>query len=247
MNDLIYYAFLFVGVLIALTVHEFSHAMTAYRLGDPTPRYTGRLSLNPMRHLDPIGALCMLLIHVGWAKPVVFDPRYFKHPRRDSLLTWAAGPLSNLSVAFLSAPLFLLAWKLTFLPAVMETGYRFAYVFYYLAQFFYLFLSLNLSLAVFNLLPVYPLDGSHLLFSLLPPRALDFLKRNRRRIYILFLVWLLLGDRFAGILLGNRVVAQSPVLSFLASLFSLSGWIARAVSALTDLILRLWSLIPFLA
>ncbi|MBP3293241.1 MAG: site-2 protease family protein, partial [Clostridia bacterium] len=88
-------------VLFALTVHEVSHGYMAYRLGDPTARNMGRLTLNPMKHLDPVGTLCMILFHFGWARPVPINTRYFKKPRRDTALTAAAGPVSNFIIAFL--------------------------------------------------------------------------------------------------------------------------------------------------
>ncbi len=248
MNDIVYYAFLIVGVVIALTVHEFSHAYAAHRLGDPTPRMTGRLSLNPLQHLDPIGALAMLLFHVGWAKPVMIDPRYFRHPRRDMAITGAAGPLSNILLAFFTAPIALFCFRLAVvLPPQASLGYLLSYTLVYLAQFLLLFISLNLSLAIFNLLPIHPLDGSRILYPLLPRRALDFLYRNEKTIYIGFIVWLLLGDRFAAILLRIPAVSASPILSVVASFFSLTHWIGMAAAWLSGLILDLWALIPFLS
>ena len=88
-------------VLVALSVHEVSHGWMAYRLGDPTAKNLGRLSLNPLKHLDPIGTLCMIFFHFGWARPVPINTRYFKHNRRDTALTALAGPLSNIALAFL--------------------------------------------------------------------------------------------------------------------------------------------------
>ncbi|MBR3999619.1 MAG: site-2 protease family protein, partial [Clostridia bacterium] len=88
-------------VLIALTVHEVAHGYMAFRLGDPTARNLGRLTLNPLKHLDPIGTICMIFFHFGWARPVPVNSRYFKKPRRDMALTSAAGPVSNFIMAFL--------------------------------------------------------------------------------------------------------------------------------------------------
>ena len=105
------------AALIALCVHEYAHGYVAYRLGDPTARSLGRLSLNPLRHLDPIGTLFMLIFHFGWAKPVPINPRYFKDPRKGMALTAAAGPISNILLAFCFALLFKLSFDLMIEPA----------------------------------------------------------------------------------------------------------------------------------
>ena len=97
------------AALIALVLHEVSHGYAAYKLGDPTARIMGRLSLNPLKHLDPIGAICMVLFRFGWAKPVPIDTRYFRNPKRDMALTALAGPITNLLIAFFSLPFYILA------------------------------------------------------------------------------------------------------------------------------------------
>ena len=100
-----YYILTAIAVLISLTVHEYSHGLAAYKLGDTTARDMGRLTLNPIKHIDPIGALCLLFFHVGWAKPVPINARNFRHPKRDFAITALAGPVSNLIMAFVfSAP-----------------------------------------------------------------------------------------------------------------------------------------------
>ena len=108
MNDIVSLALSALAVLIILPIHEFAHGYMAYKLGDNTARDMGRLSLNPMRHLDPLGALCMVVFHFGWAKPVPINPRNFKKPKRDFALTALAGPLSNLLMAFFSSFIYLL-------------------------------------------------------------------------------------------------------------------------------------------
>jgi Zn-dependent protease len=137
--------------LIALTVHELAHALTADRLGDPTPRSDGRISLNPLKHLDPYGALLFLVTGFGWAKPVVFDPYNLAHPRRDGSLIALAGPASNLTVATLVALL------IRFIPLLSTLDF-----------ILYPFVFINVSLAIFNLVPVSPLDGEKILAGLLP-------------------------------------------------------------------------------
>ncbi len=248
LNEIVYYSFVIVAVLISLTVHEFSHAYTAYRLGDPTPSIMGRLSMNPARHLDPIGALAMIFFRVGWAKPVPIDPRFFKKPKRDMAITGAAGPLSNILLAFFACFFALLFQRLLFtVPINTASGYSMANLLYYLAQFFAIFHILNLSLAIFNLLPITPLDGSRILYLFLPRRALAWFIRNERRIYLAVIIWLILGDRLAALLLKIPAVAASPLLTVLITILSLTGWITIAAEGLSGLMIRFWTLLPFLA
>lgn len=248
MNELVYYAFVIVAALISLTVHEYSHAYVAYRLGDPTPSIMGRLSLSPARHIDPIGALAMIFFRVGWAKPVPIDPRFFKKPKRDMAITGAAGPLSNIILAFFACFFALLFQSLLFSVRIgTASGYMLANLLYYLAQFFAIFHILNLSLAIFNLLPITPLDGSRILYLFLPRRALDWFLRNERRIYLAVIVWLILGDRLAALLLKIPAVKASPLLTALFRILSLTGWIGSAAEGLSGLMVRFWTLIPFLA
>ncbi|NCN82371.1 MAG: site-2 protease family protein [Candidatus Pacebacteria bacterium] len=137
------------GVLVvSLTVHEFAHAWSADKLGDPTPRHQGRLTLNPLAHLDPLGSIALLVIGFGWGKPVQFDPYNLKEPVRDAALIALAGPAINLITALL------LAIALPFLPAI--------------GSIISLSIFYNVMLALFNLVPVAPLDGSKILLALLP-------------------------------------------------------------------------------
>lgn len=139
-------------ILLALPVHEFAHAFVAVQLGDPTPRNQGRYTLNPLRHIDPIGAVLIFLVGFGWAKPVQWNPRNIDiDPRLGSILVSVAGPLSNLLLAAVS----LLIWQLAGASGLVES-------------FLFTFASINVLLFVFNLLPIPPLDGSHVLFALLP-------------------------------------------------------------------------------
>jgi Zn-dependent protease len=143
-----------IGVAIALTVHEFAHAKIADWAGDPTPRRQGRVTLNPLAHYDPVGTTLFLLFGIGWGKPVQIDRRFFRHPRRDEVLVSLGGAAANLLVAVL--------FGLLLRFGVVPRPYGDLAVF---------IVILNLVLALFNLIPLYPLDGSHVLIGLLPWRA----------------------------------------------------------------------------
>ena len=155
-------------VLTALMVHEVSHGYIACRLGDPTARNLGRLSFNPLKHLDPIGAICMLFFGFGWARPVPINTRYFRKPRRDMALTALAGPVSNFILGFIGVVLYSISVFL-FNYVAMPTGFA-----YTLANVWIIFLgawiSLNVYLVVFNMLTVPPLDGSRIFLTFLPPK-----------------------------------------------------------------------------
>jgi len=144
-----------VSVLIAATCHEFAHALVADRLGDPTPRALGRLSLNPLVHLDLLGTLFFVVFGFGWAKPVPVNPRHFADPRRGMLQVALAGPLANITIAFLVGALL----RLPDLPGGPVAGEMLSSLVW-----------INIILAVFNLIPIPPLDGSRILESLLGGR-----------------------------------------------------------------------------
>jgi len=152
------------AILIALTFHEFAHAYVAFRLGDPTAKYMGRLTLNPLAHLDPMGTIMIFLIHFGWAKPVPVDPRYLGNPKRDMMWISAAGPLMNMTLALASGILIRLFIGAGF--ASGQPGGIASMVF----QMLNFSLYINLALAFFNLLPIPPLDGSKILAGILPHR-----------------------------------------------------------------------------
>lgn len=148
------------AILLAIAFHELGHAYVAYKLGDPTPKYQGRLTLNPLAHLDPLGAIMLLVFKVGWARPVIINPQYFKNRKRDTVLVSLAGPLANVLLGWIFYNL------LRFIPSLMSS--------ISVARSLYLFLlinvQVNLGLAAFNFLPIPPLDGSKILAGFLPPR-----------------------------------------------------------------------------
>jgi Zn-dependent protease len=141
-------------VLVSLTVHEFAHAFVAISLGDETPRKMGRLTLNPLAHIDPIGFILLVVVHFGWAKPVVFNPANLKNPRRDEILIAIAGPVSNLLFAFLGV---FIVWAERATHVLVQEASLHTF-----QGFMVSFVALNVGLAVFNMIPIPPLDGSHL-------------------------------------------------------------------------------------
>jgi Zn-dependent protease len=148
------------GLLIALTVHEFAHGYVSYRFGDPTPKMQGRLSLNPVHHIDPIGFIMMVFFRFGWCKPVQINPYYFKNKRQGMLWVALAGPLANFFFALATALLF------GVLSLVLPNSLYFNSIF---IQVLFGILLYNINLGLFNLIPIAPLDGSKVLEGLLPP------------------------------------------------------------------------------
>lgn len=173
------------AALISISVHESAHGYVSYKLGDPTARNLGRITLNPVKHFDLLGFICMVLFRVGWAKPVPVNSRYYKNPRRDMAITAAAGPLSNLLMAFIGV----LGYEIMGLFSFREANAVF-YFCYTLYLFFVIFAQLNVFLAIFNLLPVPPFDGSRIFYIFLPEKWYFGIMKYER--YIMIAVILLL-------------------------------------------------------
>ena len=174
-------------IILVLSVHEYAHGLVAKKLGDPTAESLGRLTLNPLNHIDPIGFLMFIVIGVGYAKPVPINSRYFKKPKRDMALVGAAGPLSNLAMAVLFM-IFIKIFHVS-LPFMMKTNIEWLpTALSYLYEILYLGVFYNLAFMLFNLIPVPPLDGSRILYAFLPSKALFWVQRHEQ-----YFFWGILG------------------------------------------------------
>jgi len=198
------------GVL-AIIIHEVSHGYTAYVLGDPTAKLAGRLSLNPVRHFDPLGVLCMVLFHFGWAKPVPVDFSLLRKPRRDMILVAVAGPLSNL---FLAVAFMFLAKAIYHFNAIGSFRDQSAF---FIAAVRVVFnaimiggIQINLMLMMFNLIPIPPLDGSRILTALLPRDMA--IKYNQIEPYGLFIImFLIYAKLISTIIMGPLELIYNPM------------------------------------
>lgn len=158
LNNIQEYLYVIPAALLAIAVHEASHGYIAYRMGDPTPKQTGRLTLNPLAHLDPLGTLCLIIFRFGWAKPVQVNPLYFKNRKRDMALVALAGPVANFLLAFLSTVILAICIKFPLLGQATTIA----------VTFLDILIALNVGLGLFNLIPCPPLDGSKILGAVLP-------------------------------------------------------------------------------
>ncbi len=190
-NPLVF-VFSLISLVVAISIHEYAHAYAADRLGDPTPQLQGRLTLNPLAHLDPIGTLMILLAHFGWGKPVQFDPFNLRNPKRDAAIISIAGPLTNFVFAGLCSILLHITefYHLAMMPSLLGISIAI------LAGLLQSFIVLNISLGVFNLVPIHPLDGFKIVEGILP----DEYARQWHElegygmIFLLFLAFPILGS-----------------------------------------------------
>lgn len=196
----------FICLIIAITFHEFCHALAADHMGDPTPRSNGRLTLNPLAHADPIGTIALPLINIftgiatiGWAKPVPIDPFNFRHPQRDEIIVSLAGPSSNLLLAAISSLI------IHFIPLSQI-----------LIIFFYMLALVNISLFTFNLIPIPPLDGSHILLNLLSEKSRIQWQETFDRYGIILIIVLVFFPIAHGQSLVSLVI--SPIISLISHL-----------------------------
>lgn len=195
-------------IFLIMPFHEWAHAFTAYHLGDRGIKQRGRLSLNPLSHIDPVGALLIIFVGFGWAKPVPIDPRYFKNPKVGMGISALMGPVANF-VAALFGGLVLNA-LFAFFPSFMLVNNFGIYVRLFLSYY----ITLNVGLAVFNLIPVPPLDGSKVLFMFLPDRIVNTIYRYEQYFFVVIIILFWFG--------GNFVSAVSePVINFVVWLTGL--------------------------
>ena len=190
-----------IALLTAIPFHEMAHAWASDRLGDPTAKQCGRLSMNPLRHFDPLGALCMILVGFGWAKPVpVAAVHNFRHPRRDMALSAAAGPAANLLLAYVWMVCYKIVYYFGYAPESL--------LWQFVVGVLLTMIQVNITLAVFNLLPVPPLDGSRIFNLLLPARWYFRIMKYERYIMLGLFVFLFFGflDRPLSFLFGKAIM-----------------------------------------
>ena len=198
-------------ILIALTFHEYAHAYTAYRRGDDTARQLGRLSLNPLRHLDPLGTIMIFLVQFGWAKPVPVNPLRLNNPQKDMLWISAAGPISNMALALISGLVLRTVFGIegTF---DVQTGPMGLFIFMLIMS-----LKINLALAIFNILPIAPLDGSKILSGLLPAGFAGLLGTLERYGPFILIGLIIIGRTTDVSILGGLIW---PFVEFFSRLFA---------------------------
>lgn len=192
-------------VFLVMPLHEFAHGFVAYKLGDKTAKNMGRLRFSPAAHIDPIGALMILLVGFGWAKPVPVNPRNFKNPKVGMAITAVAGPVSNLLAALVGGlfvnGLIALVYNVS-MPEFMYTVLNLIYI------FFSYFLSVNISLAVFNLIPIPPLDGSKILFAFLPDKLVYKIYQYERQFNTALILLIALGALTGPLNFLNSIFTQ---------------------------------------
>ena len=206
MNDIVYYALLAPPILIALTFHEYAHALVAYRLGDDTAAKQGRLTLNPLAHLDLLGTIMLFIVQLGWAKPVPVNPGNFRDPRTGMFWVALAGPLSNILLAFVFGILFCLSMQ-------MEVAHPYWGHVLFMVR---LAVIINLILAFFNLIPIPPLDGSKIAFSFVPDRYAGSIVQFSRFGPFILLGLIIVGHRFDIPIIWSLI---GPPVKLLAALF----------------------------
>lgn len=220
LSEIIIYAISsFVVIFLTLPIHEWAHGFVSTKLGDPTPRYQGRLTLNPMAHIDWLGAAGILLFGIGWAKPVQVNARYYKNPKWGMALVALAGPLSNITVAFVSIFLYKAIETVLLLTGAIGDNYTFLFV---VSLFFISIAQINVHLAVFNLIPIPPFDGSRILFTVLPQKYYFKIMQYERFIFIGILALIYTGVLDAPIaFLSEKVLIAVQKLALLP--FTLLG------------------------
>lgn len=209
-------------LFMIIPIHEFAHAWAADKMGDDTPRYQGRLTLNPIKHIDPIGAVCMLISGFGWGRPVQVNPLNFKHYRKGMALCAAAGPISNIIVGFLGMIIYKIVAGIYMVNPIESIGW--------LMVIFNYFTAVNLSLALFNLIPIPPLDGSKILGYFTSAKFDAFIARYQTYISIGFLALIFTG------LLSTPLGALQQVMFWIMD--KLTFWVDIIVNLVVNAIVR---------
>lgn len=216
------------AVIMAIGFHESAHAFVAYKMGDNTAKNLGRLSVNPLKHIDPIGFICLFLFHFGWAKPVPINPNNFKDKKKGAVLTALAGPVSNLLLAFIFSIFYMAA--VTAVQFFGATGT----VINVLIEMLGCCVSINISLAIFNLIPIPPLDGAKIFGGILPKRLYFSIMEHENIIQLVLLILLFSGA------IGWLI---TPICTFLINIFLTCGsfivyWIIFAISYIGSLFIK---------
>lgn len=198
------------AVLIAIVLHEWAHGFISYKLGDPSPKAEGRLSLNPLKHLDPVGTLCLLFFRFGWAKPVQVNPNYYKDRKMGMMWTALAGPIMNFIISFMTILIVIIILKLFPNFILTDLGY-------YVYNVLLVTSFLSISLGVFNLIPIPPLDGSKILFAILP-EDMYFAYMKYERYGMILLVILLYSGVFSMILSPLTTGIYNGMITLLSNL-----------------------------
>lgn len=207
MNSLARLLFQLPVLLISLTVHEFSHGLAANLLGDDTAKRAGRLTLNPISHIDPIGLLMLFVVHIGWAKPVPINPYNFKNQKRDTAITAAAGPVSN----------FIMAIVLSLFIKMLPAAYQMTSSQVIIANILFYAILINLALGLFNLIPIPPLDGSKIIGGFMTDEVYyKYTAKERQGAMILMIIFAV--DYFLRLQIISRII--STPLDFLLKLLT---------------------------
>ena len=204
-------------IIIALSFHEAAHGYVAYKMGDPSAKYLGRLTLNPIKHLDLFGTLCMLLVGYGWAKPVPINTRYFKNQKKGMALSALAGPVTNFALGLIGILLYRIVALITLTDAVQsilvsEGVYNLFLAIFMLLELFSLY---NFCLALFNMIPIPPFDGSRVLFAFLPDKYYFAIMKYEQYIMIALLLFLTIGPGFS---VGSFAIAIMNGVNYLLDL-----------------------------